>query len=406
VVGLSNRPHARWRLLGSVAVLALLTTACPGREPPAPPPPPQSPAPSETVSEARLEDRYYVDTDGNAVPDFIEAELGYDPRIDDCAQQTGCALPQGIPGATPTADQNVLVILDASGSMAGPAGGGQLKIDAAKRAIERYVVGTPDNYDLGLMVYGHIGSNQPQDKAASCAGIDVFAPLGELNVNTVGPTLARFGPNGYTPIAGSLDRATQVFTGTEGASNRVLLVTDGVETCDGDPVAAARRLKQANIAVTVDVVGFDIEGSDQEAALRAVADATGGTYTSAQDAEQLSAYFEDLLELQNALITAITCLFGRTNTAGLCIQTLARDAETRISAIQASETDPVRFRLLEETKQRINVRTLELSRLNREQGDALIDQLNRQLNDARRRYAERYGEEIGVLFCPREPLFA
>lgn len=120
----------------AVALLALAVplTACTAREDEAPP----------------------EDSDGNAVPDFVETDLGYDPLVD-CAQQVDCPGISELGVAPLLTEQNVLLILDSSGSMAGADGAGNAKIDSATVAVERYVVGTPDVCDTGVMVYGHRG---------------------------------------------------------------------------------------------------------------------------------------------------------------------------------------------------------------------------------------------------------
>jgi hypothetical protein len=349
----------------------------------------------------RLEDKFSIDSDGNAVPDFIEQELGYDPKIDDCAKAADCPLPEGLPGASATVDQNVLVILDASGSMAGSAGGGESKIDAAKAAIERYVVGTPDTFKLGLMVYGHKGSNRPEDKAVSCAGIDTFAPLGQLKVDSVAATLSQFSPRGYTPVAASLSAARNVFAGTEGASNRVVMVTDGIETCDGDPVAAARALKESGIAVTVDVVGFDIAGSADEAALRQVAEVTGGTYTAAKNTDQLDTYFDELTRRQLDLLAAISCSDIHYTEIEGCTNDLSNEALSKVNELRNAEPDPERNRLLGELFLRINQRTLDMNELTREQRDARAQELKADLEETQRRLEGRYGQRVSLgVFCP------
>lgn len=148
-------------------------------------------------------------------------------------------------------------MLDSSGSMAGDAGG-QTKMKAAKDALERYVTGTPDSFDLGFMVFGHEGGPSEAGKAESCANAELLEPLGEVDYRSFPRTLRRFKPNGWTPIARALEEAEQAFAGREGDVNDLTLVTDGVETCGGDPVKLARRLHEAGLRVTIDVVGFDV----------------------------------------------------------------------------------------------------------------------------------------------------
>lgn len=125
---------------------------------------PTASTPTATAPARPLEDRWYVDANANDIPDFIETEIGADPTTDGCLPDC-CQLPKGFSFDAVTKGQNTLLILDSSGSMAGPAGGGQSKIAAARSAIGQYVRATPKSLArFGLEVYGQKGSNRPSGK--------------------------------------------------------------------------------------------------------------------------------------------------------------------------------------------------------------------------------------------------
>ncbi len=366
-------------------------------EPEASPSRSASPSPSPA-----LDARYYEDSDGNIIPDFLEVELGYDPLVDDCALQAGCPGVDELEGSPLTTEQNTLLLLDSSGSMAGPDPSGRNKMEAARGALQRYVVGTPDSFNLGLEVFGHRGSNDPSGQAESCAGIDVFAPLGALDVASVDATLQQFQPTGYTPIAGALDRAAQEFAGREGQANRIILVSDGIETCDGDPVAAALRLKQAGIAVTVDVVGFDVAGGSDQNALRAIAEATGGTYTNAADATQLDSYFDSLVQRHSDLIGAIACVQSNQVSAVACSQSLAVSARERLTS-EGITAGTARREALTELGDRIWEYDQQLAGQITSTTNDRIAQLQAELDEVNRRYQERFGRPASAsLICPAQ----
>lgn len=262
---------------------------------------------------------WYEDPDGDAIPTHTELRIGTDPDSDQCIRDLGC------PGvADPTAalrdeqPSNTLLMLDSSGSMRGPAGDGKQKIAAARESLERFVVGTPDSTDLGLLVYGHKGSEGEARKAESCRSAELLAPLGEIDHRNVRRLLARFKPRGYTPIAGALRAAERAFAGRQGANNRIVLVSDGVETCGRDPVAAARKLKRAGIAVTIDVVGFDIARSTDAARLKQIADVTGGTYTGARSGSELSDFVKAEAARLRMHNRAIGCILRKGNQLTAC----------------------------------------------------------------------------------------
>lgn len=291
-------------------------------------------APAQTTPTAAvrvLEDRWYQDSDGNAIPDHIEVDLGNDPLVDDCTRDACAATGEITATETLTVEQQVLLMLDASGSMAAVAEDGVPKIDTARTALQRYASQSDSYIKLGFMVYGHKGNNQESGKAESCAGIEQLVPIGEVQRDTFGATLNQFQPTGWTPIAGALTEAQKSFAGKEGASNRIILVSDGIETCGGDPVAVAQQLAQQDIAVTIDIVGFGIENSDEAAQLRQIAEVTGGQYYDAQTAQQLDDYFYQQLKARNAFLGQIVCEVRNLTRVGTCGSRMATNAALRIS---------------------------------------------------------------------------
>lgn len=224
-----------------------------------------------------------------------------------------------------------MMILDSSGSMRGSAGGGEPKIDVAEQALERFATGTPDRFNLGLVVYGHVGSSAEADKERSCDGVEVAAELGEVDYRTLPRVLDRYDPRGYTPVARSIEEAGRAFVGREKDVNRVVLVTDGLETCDGDPVAAARRLKESGVKVTVDVVGFDISKSADAEGLREIAEASGGEYTDARTARDLDAFVEAENRRIQELNEAQSCLSSRGNELYSCYSSQSNGAYSNMS---------------------------------------------------------------------------
>lgn len=263
---------------------------------------------------------WYQDPDEDGIPTHTEQRVGTDPESAQCAEDLGCpgVKESGTIALREEKPSNTLLMLDSSYSMRGPAGGGKRKITAAKESLERFIVGTPESTKLGLLVYGHRGSNARADKAESCRGAEVLAPLGEIDHRNAGKVLARFRPRGYTPIARALREAERTFADKEGARNRIVLVSDGVETCGGDPVSAARRLKRAGIGVTVDVVGFDVAKSTDAARLKRIADVTAGTYTSARSGSELTDFVKADAERIMAENRAVACVITKGNVLSAC----------------------------------------------------------------------------------------
>jgi Mg-chelatase subunit ChlD len=131
---------------------------------------------------------------------------------------------------------NLILILDASGSMWGRVNG-ETKIEAARRVVKDLVAGLPADAGLGLVAYGHRAKGD-------CNDIEVLLPPGTLDKSAVGGRLDKLNPVGMTPITKSFEQAVAAAAG-QNKPGTIVLVTDGLETCGGDPCAAARKAKEA-----------------------------------------------------------------------------------------------------------------------------------------------------------------
>ncbi len=192
---------------------------------------------------------------------------------------------------------NVEIILDASGSMAGKIGS-KTKMELAKEAIREFAASLPNEANVALRVYGHKGSNADKDKKVSCGSNELVYDLQPYDADQLNKALNKFKPTGWTPIADSLAKAREDLSTKKGTENTniIYLVSDGVETCDGNPVTAAKTLNQSEITPLVNIIGFDVnnEGNKQ---LKEVAQAAGGTYASVTNQDELKKEFDRSAEM-------------------------------------------------------------------------------------------------------------
>ncbi|HWQ15836.1 MAG TPA: VWA domain-containing protein [Roseiflexaceae bacterium] len=186
--------------------------------------------------------------------------------------------------------KNIEIILDASGSMLGPLDG-RIKIDIAHQSLGALVQRLPDGTNVALRTYGH-------RRARDCTDMELVTPLAPLNrealtqqINAIRPV-----PNGRTPMAASIQAVAETLQGVQG-DTLVVLVSDGDETCDGDPAAAAAQLRQQFPNVRVSVIGFNIEQEEWRARLQAIAENGAGGYFDAADATQLEAALQQAVAL-------------------------------------------------------------------------------------------------------------
>ncbi|MBC5637321.1 VWA domain-containing protein [Ornithinibacillus sp. BX22] len=187
---------------------------------------------------------------------------------------------------------NVLVILDVSGSMANEINGKSM-MDIAKDSIREFTSSLPNEANVGLRVYGHEGARTGKTPEQSCEVSELVYEIQPINASEFNSVIDPFIPTGWTPIGLSLEQAKEDFANLPGDTNTnlVYIVSDGAETCGGDPAGAAKELAESDIQSIVNVIGFnvDIEGQSH---LREIAEAGGGIYTNAGDEEQLNEVFE------------------------------------------------------------------------------------------------------------------
>ena len=233
---------------------------------------------------------------------FTELLAEYGRNLAECGGANAgtvmpCLLPQSTVSAQPLKENiNIKIILDASGSM-GDALGSSTRLEVAQAVLTDFVNTLPDDAQVSLRVYGHTGSRNEADKAVSCQGTELIYPFQPLNSGGFVETIRAIKPVGWTPTAAALLAALDDFSQFDPAtnSNFVYLISDGLETCDGDPSAAAAQLHSINVGVTVNVVGFAVD-SETTQELQTTAVNGGGTYFSANDAEALREIFIEQID--------------------------------------------------------------------------------------------------------------
>ena len=180
---------------------------------------------------------------------------------------------------------NLIFILDASGSMnAELPGAGKTKLAVAKDVMGKIFPKIPSNVNGALWVYGHRYPQKPQNK--SCLDIENVFPLGQVNARAYIQKINKISAIGYTPIAESIKKASKTFPSKENQYNTIILISDGEETCGGDPCKTAERLKDNQSAITIHVVGYDVNKKTKEQ-LNCIAQVSGGTYYDAEDVNGL-----------------------------------------------------------------------------------------------------------------------
>lgn len=235
--------------------------------------------------------KYEKDSDKDGYPDFIEELVGLDKNYSetDRCQRNDCDFNFKINSKK----KNILIILDASGSMELLVNG-QTRMNLAKQAIKNYINQAVNINNFGLMIYGHKGSNSVNDKLISCNSAEMIASIGSVNQQNIDQILSQVKSTGWTPIGLAIKESKNAFTGKEGEENEIIIVTDGEESCDTNPVEEARNIKNL-MNIKVNVIAFAVEPQATTSLIQ-IAQAGGGTFVSASNAEELDRRFNELYQ--------------------------------------------------------------------------------------------------------------
>lgn len=151
-----------------------------------------------------------------------------------------------------------------------------MKITIAQKLLSNLLdslKNVPD-LELALRVYGHQKPFPPQD----CDDTKLEIPFSKDNTDKIKYKLKTLVPKGTTPIASSLELAANDFTPCENCRNIIILITDGIEECGGDPCAASKALQKKGIALKPFIIGI---GKDFSSAFSCV-----GTYFDASSEQE------------------------------------------------------------------------------------------------------------------------
>lgn len=152
----------------------------------------------------------------------------------------------------------ILFVLDASGSMNAQWGNDQSRMDVAKNILIRLVDSLRVNpkLELALRVYGHRYSRQSNN----CNDSQLEVPFSMNNHNAIISEIKDLTPRGVTPITYSLLQAANDFPPRSGYRNILILITDGVESCGGDPCEASISLQKKGVFLRPFIIGLGVPG--------------------------------------------------------------------------------------------------------------------------------------------------
>jgi hypothetical protein len=161
---------------------------------------------------------------------------------------------------------------------------GTLKLAVARDLLAQHLQAFRPETHIGLRAYGHrIHYNQA---AESCQDIELIAPVETGQLPVMVAWLQRFQAQGMTPLAESIRQAMEDFVFEPPRINSIVMLSDGIETCEGDPCGLVRGLKAQGFNFTIHVIGLDVDQETRDQ-LTCIAYTSGGTYHDARSAQEL-----------------------------------------------------------------------------------------------------------------------
>lgn len=152
----------------------------------------------------------------------------------------------------------ILFLLDASGSMLGKWEKSS-RIIAAKKLLSNLVdsLQVNNNLELGLRVYGH----QFHRRFQNCKDTKLEVSFRQKNHELIKQKLRGIEPQGTTPLAYSLEQAANDFPDKNNVRNIIIIITDGIESCDGDPCAVSLALQKKKVFLKPFIIGIGMNKS-------------------------------------------------------------------------------------------------------------------------------------------------
>ncbi|OON66949.1 vWA domain-containing protein [Hymenobacter sp. CRA2] len=209
---------------------------------------------------------------------------------------------QGAPSGQPKTTR-ILFVLDASGSMNAP-WEGQPRWNVAKSLLAKMAdsLNAYPNLELALRAYGH----QYPNKDNNCEDSRLEVPFARKNAAAIKQKLQALTPQGNTPITYSLLQSAGDFPADRNARNVLILITDGLESCKGDPCATALALQRKHVFLKPFVIGIGAEREFGEQ-LKCL-----GQYYNAADVKTFRAILGDVIAQTLAKTTVAVNLTDET----------------------------------------------------------------------------------------------
>ncbi|EMY71427.1 vWA domain-containing protein [Leptospira vanthielii] len=151
-------------------------------------------------------------------------------------------------------NKRYVFILDASGSMS-EKWDGKTRMAVAKEKLLQLLGGLPKDVSVGLVAYGN--------RIAGCSSARLYHPIQKGAASVVSQKISSIVPAGSTPIAQTLSVVGEYLL-NDLQETEIIFISDGVESCEGDPKSVLYQLKQSGKKFRLQVLGIDIDPKGEE----------------------------------------------------------------------------------------------------------------------------------------------
>lgn len=254
----------------------------------------------------RSAEPFSKDVDHDGFPDDLEIATGFNPRVNEALKRSSAG---GRCGVLKTdlvkigRPQNILIILDISGSMSEPMDASN-KMDVAKKILGRYIDALPESTRVALVVYGRSGCDEDS--------IALLSPMGRINKDSLKSKIMELTPRGATPIAFTLSKTAEFLRGFEEDNNSLILVSDGMESCGADPIKAILDLKESEASPEVMVIGIKVDAATRRQ-LAGIAASSDGVYEDVKTETDFVKAFAGFFNKMNRFYKDILCIVAQYN---------------------------------------------------------------------------------------------
>lgn len=189
-------------------------------------------------------------------------------------------------------NSKLMIVLDASGSMARENRSGGTSMSAAQDSVDDVLGRIAPETQVGLRVFGSEVDSGGKPTPQACRDTRLITPLAPLDRSELHRSVRSFRPVGETPIGYAVEQAIADL-GPSG-DRSILLVSDGEESCRPDPCEALREAERSGVDVQINTVGVRVNETARRQ-LSCLAHFSGGTYTEARSDRELTAALRSAL---------------------------------------------------------------------------------------------------------------